>query len=466
MSGDIFNVRVVSIRASERPVVMRLPFQFGDTVVTETSEAFVEVTVEHDNKVVVGRAAQLMVPRWFDKRADQTNADTVDTLRLSITHACTLALGMTGTIAALSGDIRGAVHVQMPGATPRLASGFGPALVEMALIDALCLAVDMPFFAGAQQDIFGLSQHAESGLTGDMVENTLATIQPAWTMRLRHTVGFDAPLMADDLTATPPVDGPVTLQDVIGATGTTAFKIKLKGDVDADIKRLCKIQPVLEQAGQYIVTLDANEQYASDAFEAFLAAFRTRQNLSDLRSATLFVEQPYAREVANETVVSGAQFDLPLMIDESDDTDDAFANALALGWRGTSVKSCKGVLRALLNYCRVSDLKSRGQDVFLSGEDLTCQPGLCLQQDTLMAAAIGVMHAERNGHHFAGGMQGASLSEKQRMVARHNDLYRFEDGAARLNIRKGYIGFSSLDGPGFGDSKPVDCASDMVILNL
>ncbi len=463
MSSDILNVRVVSIRATERPVVLRLPFQFGDTVVTETSEAYVEVTLEHDNRVTVGRSAQLMVPRWFDKRADQTNADTVDTLRLSVTHACTLAVGMTGTIADLCAHIRDSVHGHMPVLTPRLASGFGPALVEMALIDALCLAVDTPFFEGARRDIFGLSQQSETGLTGNAIVTELATIKPKWDMQMRHTIGFDAPLTANDLTTAPPANGPVTLQDVISETGIAAFKIKLKGNVGADINRLCAIQPHLTAAGEYVVTLDANEQYAPDAFEAFLGAFRTQRALQELRSATLFVEQPFAREIANETVVSDAKFDLPLMIDESDDSDGAFAQALELGWSGTSVKSCKGVLRALLNYCRVKDQKSKGREVFLSGEDLTCQPGLCLQQDTLMAAAIGVSHAERNGHHFAGGMQGASIAEIERAVDQHSDLYRQLDGMPRLRINNGKIGFSSLEKSGFGDSKLIDTASDALI---
>ena len=43
---------------------------------------------------------------------------------------------------------------------------------------------------------------------------------------------------------------------------------------------------------------------------------------------------------------------MPLIIDESDATLDAFPRARALGYAGVSSKSCKGFYKSLLNAAR------------------------------------------------------------------------------------------------------------------
>ncbi|MBL4645415.1 MAG: hypothetical protein JKY99_03025, partial [Rhizobiales bacterium] len=188
MSENSLDIRIVSISATERAVSMRLPFQFGDTVVTETAEAFVAVKIETRGKIFNGLSAQLMVPRWFDKRPDQTNADTVNTLRQSILQACKSAKGLSGPTAHICTAINTGVLEKMPKVTPALAAGFGPALVEMALIDAVCQAAECNFFDGAHQDIFGLTERAGPGLSERMISQGLSSIRPKWTMQIRHTV--------------------------------------------------------------------------------------------------------------------------------------------------------------------------------------------------------------------------------------------------------------------------------------
>ena len=53
-----------------------------------------------------------------------------------------------------------------------------------------------------------------------------------------------------------------------------------------------------------------------------------------------------------------------------------------------------------LNAARVAEGRGR---LLLSGEDLTAQAGLAVQQDTALAASLGVTHIERNGHHYVDG---------------------------------------------------------------
>nr|WP_272214313.1 enolase C-terminal domain-like protein [Marinicella sp. W31]MDC2879705.1 enolase C-terminal domain-like protein [Marinicella sp. W31] len=211
----------------------------------------------------------------------------------------------------------------------------------------------------------------------------------------------------------PPADGlPVSLEAIIRATGIRAFKIKLKGDPQADIARLSAIAGLVGTMDDLRVTLDANEQYTTDRFAAFLDLLIADQALGPFRRAIAFIEQPFARETALSLEITPELGRFPLIIDESDDHDGAFATAVSRGWSGTSIKSCKGVLRALLNHARVQTARARGQSLFISAEDLTCQPGLCWQQDTLVAATLGCRDVERNGHHFGGGCRAMTNSRR------------------------------------------------------
>ena len=76
MTVPFYSIRAVEI--GQRPVSLALPCHFGDTTVTETAEAYVRVTLGFEGREATGFAAQLMVPRWFDKRPDRTAAQTVD----------------------------------------------------------------------------------------------------------------------------------------------------------------------------------------------------------------------------------------------------------------------------------------------------------------------------------------------------------------------------------------------------
>lgn len=441
----MMRVRIEAVDWSERAVTMRLPFQFGSTTMRQTGEAHCTLRALIDGRIVEGRSAQLMVPRWFDKRAALSAEDTIQELRDSVAAACLAAPGMDGPAVVLAQDLRAEAEARMPAGTPRLAAGFGPALLEMALVDAICRAGDLPFWRAARGDLFGLSAHLPADLPREALTGALERIGPPVSIRLRHTVGYDAPLTAGEIGEGAPQDGlPVALDAVIATYGISAFKIKLKGDPASDIARLTAIAPIVAPCAGLVVTLDANEQYGGDAFGAFLDAFRGEDALAPIRRALRFVEQPFDRSTALKGPVP-KHIDVPLVIDESDDHEGAFAMALAVGWAGTSIKSCKGVLRALLNKAR-----AEAAGAMLSGEDLTCQPGLAWQQDTAMAAACGIQDIERNGHHFAGGMQGAPEAEMARRLAEHGDIYRQTQGRPALRIDRGTVAIGSLDRVGFG----------------
>lgn len=444
-----FSIKDVAL--SERAVALRLPFQFGSTEVRHTAEKYCRILIEINGTRVWGVSAQLMVPRWFDKRAGLSNEDTIDALRETTTAAAKVALSgdHTGTVASFSHTIRDAANDLMGKDMPRLAAGFGPALVEMAMIDALCRYAGLPFWKAATADIFGLGAHLPADLSKQDFDHARAKISAPSSVTLRHTIGFDAPL--HERPDESPTDGlPVTLTEVMQATGISAWKIKLKGDPDADAARLLALQTILRGQMDGGITLDANEQYTPDNFRLLLDRVAA-PDLADLTNRIRFYEQPFPREIALQTP---ADFGVPIIIDESDDSESSFSKALALGWAGTSIKSCKGVLRAQINMSR-----AKASNAILSGEDLTCQPGLCWTQDTAMSAAFGAQDIERNGHHFGGGMQGATDAERDRMASAHPDIFCQKSSAIALSVKNGQVAIGSLDQAGFGASgviKPLD----------
>ncbi len=140
------------------------------------------------------------------------------------------------------------------------------------------------------------------------------------------------------------------------------------------------------------------------------------------------------------------------IIDEADDSWDAFPAARALGYRGISSKSCKGIYKSIVNATRAAKWSAGGEKFFITGEDLTCQAGMCVQQDLALGALIGVTHAERNGHHYVDGFAGTPDAEAQAFLAAHPDLYTRGGNNIRLSIHDGDLLTGSLRAPGFATS--------------
>jgi hypothetical protein len=123
--------------------------------------------------------------------------------------------------------------------------------------------------------------------------------------------------------------------------------------------------------------------------------------------------------------------------------------ARALGYRGISSKSCKGIYKSILNATRAAKWSSGAEQFFITGEDLTCQAGLCVQQDLALGALIGVTHAERNGHHYVDGFADTPAAEAEAFLAAHPDLYIRDGNSVRLSIHDGDLLTGSLTSPGF-----------------
>ncbi|HEX4236004.1 MAG TPA: mandelate racemase, partial [Caldimonas sp.] len=133
----------------------------------------------------------------------------------------------------------------------------------------------------------------------------------------------------------------------------------------------------------------------------------------------------------------------------------------SLGYGGVSSKDCKGFYKSIVNLarCRIWNAEAQGGGFFLSGEDLTTQAGLAVQQDLALVALLGLADVERNGHHFIDGFAGRPLAESLAFLDAHGDLYHEENRRVRLRIEDGRIALGSLECPAFGSAVVPDLST-------
>src|SRR5215475_6643403 len=88
-----FRLAVRDISLFERPVTFARPFRFGAVVMEGTTQAFVRVEIEVEGKGrVIGATAEMLVPKWFDKRPRLSADETVAELKRSLQIARELYL--------------------------------------------------------------------------------------------------------------------------------------------------------------------------------------------------------------------------------------------------------------------------------------------------------------------------------------------------------------------------------------
>jgi hypothetical protein len=457
----------VAIDLFERDVRLRLPFRFGVVTLTACPQAFVRVRIgTPDGRAAEGAAAELLAPKWFDKNLALSNEDNFDQLRLALFLARDLYMAEAVPATAFGRFARHYGAQNAAGADHglnQLIAAYGPALIDRAVLDALCRMTDVPFYEAVRDNLVGLTTELTPDLAGFALDRFVHALPRPTTIAARHTVGLVDPITAADQAPGARVeDGlPETLEEVITIYGHTWFKLKVSGNVEADLDRLQAITAVLDRSPRpYRASLDGNEQY--DDAEAVIALWRRMRETPRLRrliESIAFIEQPIQRKSVFAHDVRALARLKPVIIDESDDDLDAFPRARALGYAGISSKTCKGFYKSILNAARVAKWNGEGAQTFMSGEDLTTQAGLSVQQDLALVSLIGLAHVERNGHHYVNGMASAPAAEQQAFLDAHPDLYVRAHGAVRLRIASGQLALGSLGCPGFATGAHPDWAA-------
>ena len=451
MSAPRFTVE--DIELYERDVRLRMPFRFGVVTLTEAPQAFVRARIRTaDGQEARGAAAELLAPKWFDKNPALTNEDNFEQLRTALRLAREAYLA--GAAATAFGHFRAHYAVQIAAAAQgglnSLVACYGPALIDRALLDALCRALGVSFYDAIRRNAAGIE--LESCDAGAF----LGKLVPAQAIAARHTVGLVDPISAADVTGRLDDGLPQTLEEVIARYGQRYFKLKVGGDTAADLERLAAIAAVLDRIeGPYCASLDGNEQY--DDVEGITELWRRLKSdprLARLAASVIFVEQPIKRQNALARDIGPLAAEKPVIIDESDDSLEAFPRARALGYTGVSSKTCKGLYKSIINRarCEIWNREAGGERYFMSAEDLTIQAGLALQQDLALVNILGITHVERNGHHYVNGMAGLAEDEQADFLGAHPDLYERSHGAVRVAIRGGTMAIGSLACRGFASA--------------
>jgi hypothetical protein len=446
-------LRVRAIELYERPVKLRLPFRFGVVTLRECPQAFVRARIETaDGKSAWGAAAEMMAPKWFDKNLSLTNEQNFDQLRDVLRIARDIYLS-DSSAATTFGHFSRHYDAQLKQVASKdynpLLANYGPALIDRAVLDALCRLRNVSFYDAMRANLPGIF------FDGIDVDAFLASLKPSASIEARHTVGMLDAITSADLKERVNDGLPETLEEVIAMWGHRYFKLKVGGSLDADISRLQAIASVIDRLPHpYFVSLDGNEQYAdAQGVAELVAAMRANASLKRLWDSILFIEQPIARKVALDVDLRSAHLGKPVIIDESDGELDSFVRARERGYRGVSSKTCKGFYKSVLNAARC---RAWGDGYFMSAEDLTTQAGLSVQQDLALVNLLGITHVERNGHYYVNGMSAQGESEQQAFLDAHPDVYERSHGAVRLKIQDGRIALPSLACAGFASAAMPD----------
>ncbi len=463
-------LRVLQVDLYLTDCTTRLPFRFGTSTLTFAPLCTARVLIETEASVrSEGFSADLLVPKWFEKDPTKSAQADVSALIESAQAAGACLTGRHHQSATVFDHwwelYADRVASKEDSAPDLLVYGFGVALLERALMDAACRATKQSFFDALRSNLFGFDPGRvhRSMARWDLAKSMPR--KPADFIHIRHTIGLLDALCDGDIDDADRIhDGfPESLEANIARYGLTHFKIKLSGVREDDLARLRRIAQVFESViGETVqFTIDGNEQFDDlDEVADLLGALHADAGGSSLLPGLLYIEQPLPRSRTLDSAPNAAMRRLeeyaPVLIDEADDGLEAFPRAAALGYRGVSVKNCKGVFRALINrgLCDLSEGR-----LFQSAEDLTTLPVLALQQDLATIAALGLTHAERNGHHYFRGLDHLSLDEAQCALVSHPDLYEYDGQCASLRIEDGQLRLGSLQRVGFGYDVPISTST-------
>ena len=442
----------------------RLPFRYGIATMTEAPHAFVRVHVLVDGRPATGIAADHLPPKWFTKVPETPLETEVDQMLTTIEVAVGLAKGCR---AETPFDLWRELYDRQDDwghqqQWPPLLVNFGMTLVERAVLEAVARARETNWFELLRSGGLGIRLgECDSRLEGCSVAELLPR-EPAGEVIARHTVGMADPLSDAEIAGDERLDDglPQSLAACLSDYGLCHLKIKVNGDLEADLDRLGDIAAVVEAAGVegFGFTLDGNEQFRDPAaFRGYWERLVGRGDLRDFLSHLIFVEQPFHRDVALDPTVMGGEDGLtewsdrpPMIIDESDAETDSLVRALELGYHGTSHKNCKGVFRGVINACLVGWLNRQratagSSEYIMSGEDLANIGPVALLQDLAVASSLGVSSIERNGHHYFAGLSAFPGRVGEQVLEAHGDLYhRSRNGWPTLTVRDGRVSLASL----------------------
>lgn len=442
------------------PLRTRMTFRYGIATVHELQHLLLHATVRVNGQEIEGVSADHLAPRWFVKDPNLSIEQEAELLLNAVHHACTLAeqTAPAPTPFDLWWQVYHEQHkwAQAEG-IPALVASFSVSLIERAVIHAFCRATSQPFATALRHNTLGIELGRIHPVLQGREPREYLPARPLTQLTVRHTVGLSDPLTEAEIPERLNDGLPQSLEACIQTYGLTHFKVKLSGDAQSDHARLRALAQVLTRyCPSARFTLDANEMYPDiDTFRAFWEQVQADSDLQVFLQGLLFVEQPLHRDEAlserTRQQLSRWHAHPPMIIDESDAELHSLPTALECGYDGCSVKTCKGVFKGVANACLAEHLRRAGQQVRISGEDLTTVPPVSLLQDLALMANLGIEHIERNGYHYFRGLSMLSPALQERLLNAHPDLFtRHPQGFVAVRVVDGRLSARSVADASFG----------------
>jgi hypothetical protein len=467
------SVKFIDAQLYLRNAHTRMPFRFGSTCLLGCPQDLLKLEVEVEGELVNGYSAECLPPGWFDKRPRGYEEQIEDQIA-AIYHARKGFAERMKTPQPFF-DVWLEVYESMKDFSaeteiPMLVCSYGFSLLERAMLDAIARRHDMSFAEAIRQNIYDINPGKIHDELAGFEPMEWLPDEPVTEIAVRHTIGLVDPLTKEDVSAGEPInDGlPEALEEYAEQTSLHYLKIKLCNKLEDDLARLTQIAEIMARVhgADYAVTIDGNEQYNNaDELTELYDRIQSTPALENLWKNTLLLEQPLNRAQALNPEFSDDIRKLaaikPIIIDESDASLDSYPQALAMGYTGTSSKSCKGPIKSIMNagLTWLRNDKGRKNDFILTGEDLTTAGMISLQADLALVATMGLTHVERNAHHYYKGLSYLPESEQARILEAHPDLYRENAGYTAMNIDDGILQIESLQCPGFGFAIEPDLSS-------
>jgi L-alanine-DL-glutamate epimerase-like enolase superfamily enzyme len=442
------DIQIIEVEPSYQDYQYRAPMKFGGTVVTRVTVQNVRCKVRARNgKTAEGFGSMPLGNVWSFPSKKLTYDQTLSAMKT-----------LSARIAKLTGeerewghpiDLNRAVEPQYLAAAADISHGLPQPIPK------LCTLVTASPFDAAIHDAYGklhgknsyqtlgpeylhhdLGYYLGPEFRGETLDRyILPNAKPV--MPLYHLVSAVDPIVTADVEHRIGDGLPETLPEWIRYNGITHIKIKLNGDDHTwDLNRVIRVNEATAQTEEarkvsdYVYSLDFNEKCPNvDYLLSFLKELKAKSPNAFRRIQ--YVEQPTARDLkANpQNDMHAASKLIPVVIDESLTGQDAFMQALEMGYSGAALKACKGQSQALL-------MAAFGQKkkVFLCVQDLTC-PGESLLQSVSLAAHVPTVKAiEANARQY---VPAANTGWSDRFPG-------------VFKVRDGFVHTNGLDGLGLG----------------
>jgi L-alanine-DL-glutamate epimerase-like enolase superfamily enzyme len=438
------DMRVTEVRTSYEDFRYRAPYKFGGVEVDRVTLLNVNCAVEgRGGKTAHGFGSTTMGNVWSFPSRKLTYAETLQAMK-----------SLAGRVASLVEDRREWGHpidlsLSLDPVYAQAASEISRGLAEP--IPALCTLVTASPFDAALHDAYGKlhGRNAFATLGPEFLRNDLGhylgpefrgetldryiPAEPKPALPLYHSVGASDPVMPTDVQRKIGDGLPEDLPGWIRHDGITHIKIKLNGDDRKwDMERVVRVHEAAESTRRagFVYSLDFNEKCPNvEYLLAFLRDLRAESGEAFRRIQ--YIEQPTARDLEahpDDDVHEAARI-VPVVIDESLTSVDAFLLALRMGYSGAALKACKGQSHSLL----IAALAQK-RKVFLCVQDLTC-PGASLVHSVALAAHVPAVAAiEANARQY---VPAANAAWQKRFPG-------------IFTIRNGEVRTEGTGGPGLG----------------